>query len=1549
MLREIDEACGRFRTAWGRGEFPEVSDYLGAARPAGRPDLLRELLAVEVRLRIGEGESPDRAEYLGRFPDDPETIESVFRDLDAARTVATVLLPGSVAPPSAAATGRPDPGEGPGDIEMASSADLTGRPAPIAEGPAIPDHFGRYRAIRLLGRGGFGRVYLAADDDLRRDVAVKVPHPWAVNSPSRLEAFLAEARMVARLKHPAIVSVLDVGRQEDGRAFVVQEYIEGRTLAALLRESRPAPDRLAELLIDVAEAAHHAHKAALVHRDLKPSNILIDLQGRPHVADFGLAVSEEVQRLKSGEVAGTPSFMAPEQVRGETHRLDGRTDVWALGVILYLGLSGRLPFAGGEVRETFVEVLHRDPRPLRQIDDAIPRELERIGARCLAKRMTDRYQTAGDLAEDLRLWRAGSSSPRAVASPSLDVATIASSPEVGPTRVVPKGLRAFDGRDADFFEALLPGPRDRLGLPESLRFWKARIEERDRDRTFGVGLIYGPSGSGKSSLVRAGLLPRLAADVRVIDLEATATATESRLHAALRREFPGLPPSGDLADAIAALRDGPILPVGGKVLIVLDQFESWLQAHPIGPADELVRALRQCDGRMVQALLLVRDDFWMAIARFFRALETPLVEGRNSAAVELFEPEHARKVLAEFGRARGRLPEAPEPPGPDSGRFLDQAVRGLADSAGRVIPVRLSLFAQMVQHRAWVPSTLRDLGGVEGIGETFLEETFRGASAPPSHRVHLRAVQGVLEALLPEPSSDLKGAARSSGDLRQAAGYDDRPGEFAELMDLLDAGLRMVTPVDLRGDADAPLGEATPLEPSYQLTHDFLVPPVRSWLNRARRSTRQGRAELRLAELTSAWRERPGPRRLPSTWEWIDALWQTRRATWTDDTRAMLRAASRRTALRAGTVLGLAALIGLAGWASVERFRADSVLQAALEADVRLLPDLIPRVSDRHWLLRAELETLERSSPPDSRDRLVASLVLSRVEPTPRRAVYLRDRLLGASPDELALIRDALGRHLSLFEIPAFSAVMSDEDAEPGARLRAACALATLNPSRWVLDDEAPAIARALLDENRHEVPRWVELLGPTARDRLRTPLAALANDPALDSTARSLATECLAEVLPGPTGTELAELIVEADPDAFRFLVRELDSLGDHDRARAVLRRALDGASGDDRARRVANAAVALLTLDDPEPLWAKLRHDDDPIVRALLIQRLAGLPVGPRLLLDRLGSEADPGARQALLLTWAEVADTGRVGPKLRGELVEAIGGLYRDDPDPGVHSAARLALDRWGNRAIVDRLDAQVRAESKPPAGRRWEAGPNGHRFALVGQRGAAEVGPPDGRGLAVASTEVTLGQFRTYRADRGLETHPEDDPDVAAGGVSWLEAARYCNWLSKRAKIPRSDWCYPEPIDLGVRPETDVLDRPGYRLPTEAEWEWLCRAGMLGGELPDREPPVPRDEYAWTWLNSGDRPHPVAGRLPNPWGLFDTLGNLWEWCHDDPNRPASDPGPGEVLEGRPLRIARGGAFDRPPAEASPTSRLSVPIDDQGASIGFRVVRTIPARAP
>jgi eukaryotic-like serine/threonine-protein kinase len=1584
LSQRVLRACRRYEAAWQAGERPRIEDFLADFAEPERLPLVRELLPREVKLRRKIGERPTPQEYRQRLPECAALVDLAFDGSalpptqpsahSSAELLSTELAPdeetidgtGQTRSGLSGVETERDP-QGPGMDPPSTQADLpagVARALPAAAQVGVaPRKIGRYTLQRVLGEGGFGTVYLARDEELHRLVAIKVPRVEAFATVRQVDDFLREARLAAGLNHPAIVKVFDIGRQGDRGIFVVMEFIDGHTLSDLLPTNQLSRACMVENLIQVADALHHAHARGLVHRDLKPANILVDADGNAHVSDFGLAVHEDSQRVLSGQVAGTPAYMAPEQARGETHRLDGRTDLWGLGVILYRMFTGRLPF-GGRERELVDEILNREPKPPRQVDGSIPREIERICLKCLSKRMTDRYTTAADLAEDLRCWLsrqpAVSSHTFIAAEPPLQHS---SSSELLPGKVIPRGLRSFDSEDVDFFLELLPGPRDRDGLPDRLRFWKTRIEETEPEKTFSIGLIYGPSGCGKSSMVKAGILPRLAPHVVPIYVEATPADTEARLLASLKRRFPSLRANLGLTEALAALRAGEGLPKGRKALLILDQFEQWLHAKPAGKDNELTRALRQCDGQRVQAIIMVRDDFWMAITRFMRDLEVKLLEGQNSAPVDLFDPAHARKVLAEFGRAFGRLPENLGELTPEEERFLDRTIAGLKRADDTIIPVRLSLFCEMVRSKPWSPATLKEVGGTEGIGVAFLEETFSASTAAPEHRLHQGAARLVLKALLPEHGVDIKGKMRSYSELLEASGYAALATEFHDLMRILDTELRLVTPTDPEGSeyADTPTTRTKPGEKFYQLTHDDLVPSLRQWLTRKQRETMRGRAEMRLAERAELWNSRREKRSLPSWWEWQDILIFTSRKNWAPPQRRMMRAATRHYTIRIllGALLLLAATIGIVQIksqlaASQRAANADSLISKLLVADITQVPEIIEGLGDYRDRTDPELTQIAGDPSRTPKERLRASLALLPVDGS--QVDYLVGRLLEAEPAESLVIRDQLKPRREEL-IDRLWKVAEDASAASSQRLRAACALAAFDPTSVRWKTIANHLAGVLVGENPLLLKWWIDALQP-AHKSLLEPLREIFRDPSRPETERFMATSILADYADFDPAF-LVELVIEAEPWQYVELFQVFASSGAlRDQAVARMSEELAeelpaGASENSKeelAQRQGNAAVTLLRLGQSEPLWPLLKLSPDPRLRSNLVNGLSPMGADPKVLADRLASEPDASIRRALLLSLEEFSED-KLPPGLRESVLPNLLAQYQTDPDPGIHAAVELLLRKWGQDEKIKTIHQSLERKGAE-SDHGWYVNGQGHTIVVIDATGQTARVPGVAqldRVFAIANKEVTAAQYGRFRANHFFYPPENREPDLPANVILWYEAAAYCRWLSEQEGISSNQMCYPpiEEIKPGMKPIRDYLKRTGYRLPTYAEWRFASSAGAVTKRYYGDSDRL-LAKYAWYLGNSHMRPWPVGRLKPNDLGLFDIFGNELEWCQESQGhieliKNGVDREDETPVTNDRYRAVLGGAYVKEPHEVQSARRETTYPMIEYNSVGFRVART------
>lgn len=392
-LDVIDAGCTELEESWRQGSPRPIEEFCHQVEPSLRSMFLVELIAVEVEIRWYRGESPHADEYLSRFPSSVEEVDKAFQ-----------LAASDDAPDSPTQTERHSDWfqnqNGQSDAQNGGVAARSETTSLQSGDGQLPPQFGRYRLQWPIGSGSMGRVYLAYDQKLDRQVAIKFPDLRHVPDVRAVvvERFRREARAMGELCHPNICPVLDFGEIE-GRPFLTMAFVDGQNLADVELSSEDA----AQVVRTVARAIQSAHEAGIVHRDLKPSNIMIDESGEPVVMDFGLAsraADSEAGITQSNEMIGSPAYMAPEQVRTDHSRVGPRTDVYALGVILYELLTGRRPFEGRGM-SVLGQISSGQKPPLPSELANVSKRLEEICLKAMAHRIDDRYQTAGELADAL--------------------------------------------------------------------------------------------------------------------------------------------------------------------------------------------------------------------------------------------------------------------------------------------------------------------------------------------------------------------------------------------------------------------------------------------------------------------------------------------------------------------------------------------------------------------------------------------------------------------------------------------------------------------------------------------------------------------------------------------------------------------------------------------------------------------------------------------------------------------------------------------------------------------------------------------------------------------------------------------------------------------------------------------------------------------------------------------------------------------------------------------------------------------------------------------
>jgi hypothetical protein len=380
VAQEVDALCHRYEDALRRGTAGLLDGWL-PAEGAARAAALVELACLEFEYRVRGGEAVGAADYFNRYPELRADAALAARLLAAERRLRSAALPATEPDETVSAATSPFPGP-------------ASRP--------LPEDFGRYRILKVLGQGGMGIVYQAHDTQLDRQVALKVMR-FGTDDPQQVERFFREARIAAAFTHPNLCPVYDAG-QRQGIHYLTMPLLGGESLAAHLRREGHLPEKAAAALAaQIARAVHEAHRAGVLHRDLKPANVMLNERRQPVVMDFGMARRVgplDPRSTAPGMLVGTPAYMAPERIDGDSDQSGPTQDVYSLGVVLYEMLTAQLPF-DGTVSEILKQVLTRSPEPPSRYRPDLDPGLERVCLTALAKDPKDRHPSMEAFAERL--------------------------------------------------------------------------------------------------------------------------------------------------------------------------------------------------------------------------------------------------------------------------------------------------------------------------------------------------------------------------------------------------------------------------------------------------------------------------------------------------------------------------------------------------------------------------------------------------------------------------------------------------------------------------------------------------------------------------------------------------------------------------------------------------------------------------------------------------------------------------------------------------------------------------------------------------------------------------------------------------------------------------------------------------------------------------------------------------------------------------------------------------------------------------------------------
>ncbi len=398
--KQIQQVCDAFKLAWSNGERPEIDDFGLRVDAASRHSLIEKLILIDIAFRQQAGESISENDYRSLKADLAGWFTEGPHDRQAGDDAPVTLT-------------QPHQSEFEGTAHRAEHEWTTDSGKPKSEIDTFRDisvgqRFGDYLLMEEIARGGMGVVYKAEQTKLKRIVALKMILAGSFASEDEIRRFYAEAESAARLEHPGIVPIYEVGRVGQ-QHFFSMAFVEGCSLATVVQPGPLTPRRAADYAGQISAAIAYAHEHNVIHRDLKPANVLLDENDRVKVTDFGLAKQLELDTglTATGQIMGTPGFMPPEQASGKISQVDQTSDVYSIGAILYCLLSGRAPFQAATPMETLAQVMDQDPVSPRTLVPGIPRDLETICLKCLNKEKYRRYASARELADEIHRFEQG--------------------------------------------------------------------------------------------------------------------------------------------------------------------------------------------------------------------------------------------------------------------------------------------------------------------------------------------------------------------------------------------------------------------------------------------------------------------------------------------------------------------------------------------------------------------------------------------------------------------------------------------------------------------------------------------------------------------------------------------------------------------------------------------------------------------------------------------------------------------------------------------------------------------------------------------------------------------------------------------------------------------------------------------------------------------------------------------------------------------------------------------------------------------------------------